>query len=78
MSKKYRPSNGYEGADFMAHFCDRCKRDEAFQAGTGDSCPIVAATMAYSVNDPEYPSEWVYDAEGYALCTAFEALERAA
>ena len=75
--KKYRPSNGCEGAEFMAHFCDRCKRDEAFQNGTGDSCPIAAATMAYGVNDPEYPEEWTRNEEGYPVCTAYEILERA-
>lgn len=66
----YRPSNGSEGMDFMAHFCDRCTKDAAFRAGTGDSCPIAAATLAFQIGDPEYPKEWV-QTDGVACCTAF-------
>ena len=71
LSRAYRPANGMEGAVFMAHFCDRCERDRAYRDGTGDSCPIAAATMAFSATDPEYPREWVEDEQG-ARCTAFE------
>jgi hypothetical protein len=73
MARKYRPSNGTEGAIFMSHWCDRCKRDEAFQRDpiNNDSCPIVAATMAYDVGDQSYPVEWVEDDDG-PRCTAFE------
>lgn len=67
----YRPSNGTEGAIFMAHFCDRCERDRAYREGHGDSCPIVANTMVYSADAPEYPQEWVEDENG-SRCTAFE------
>lgn len=73
MTKKYRPSNGSEGADFMSEFCDRCQRDAAFQDGTGDSCQIAAATMAYNIADPEYPKEWIEDERG-PRCTAFEPI----
>ena len=76
MRERYRPANGSEGMAFMDQFCDRCKRDAAFQAGTGDSCPIVAATMVYQVTDPEYPAEWTCDAEG-PVCTAFEPEDEA-
>jgi hypothetical protein len=72
--ERYRPSCGSEGMDFMERFCSRCWRDAAFQAGEGDSCPIAAATMAFDVDDPEYPSEWIEDDAG-ARCTAFEAVE---
>ena len=81
----YRPSNGTEGEIFMEGWCQRCKRDKAFQDSQGveDGCPIVAATMAHNVGEPEYPKEWrmrwikaddgigTYEAE----CTAFEALD---
>lgn len=65
--EKYRPSNGTEGDAFMARFCERC----AFGLGESLSpCLIVGATMAFDVDDPEYPTEWVEDAAG-PRCTAF-------
>jgi len=69
----YQPSNGIEGACFMELFCDRCTRDAAFRAGTGDSCEIVANTMVYSVDDEAYPREWIYGPDDAPTCTAFEA-----
>lgn len=71
----YRPSNGFEGMDFMDRFCERCRRDAAFQAGEGDSCEIAAATMAFDVDDPEYPKEWVTCETLGPRCTAFEPME---
>ena len=78
-TEPYRPSNGTEGAIFMASFCNRCSRDDAFQKGEGSSCPIVAATLTFNDDDPRYPPEWVRDIEdgewpGTARCTAFEPL----
>ena len=73
---RYRPSNGTEGMGFMAHFCDRCKHDAAFRDGTGDSCPIAAASLAFDQDHPKYPTEWQYDASGRPTCTAFEQPEK--
>lgn len=63
MSEKYRPSNGTMGMAFMANFCDRCS--------IRGICRILPKTMAYHVDDPEYPDQWTYDEEGYPTCTAF-------
>ncbi len=75
--RKYRPSNGTEGDAFAARWCERCKRDEAFQADPENNghlgCPIAANSFAFNINDPEYPIEWQYD-DG-PKCTAFEAIE---
>ncbi len=71
----YRPSSGCEGMDFMERWCGRCWRDAAFQAGEGDSCEIAANTMAFDVDDPDYPKEWVTDATLGPRCTAFEPIE---
>ena len=73
MSWPYRPSNGDEGMWFMDKFCDRCRRDDAFQRGVGDSCPIAAASLAFDIEEPGYPSEWIEDEDG-PRCTAFEPL----
>lgn len=77
-NKKYRPSTGSEGADFMDRFCDRCKRDEAFQRdpGNNDGCAIAARTMAHSIDEPGYPSEWTFDDDGFPYCSAFERMEK--
>lgn len=40
-------------------------------ADDGDLCQILADTMAYNVDDPEYPSEWQYGKDGHPVCTAF-------
>jgi hypothetical protein len=77
VGEKYQPSNGTAGVAFMERFCFRCERDRKFaetQNGE-DGCPIVAATMIYDVDDPKYPAEWTYDAQGCAVCTAFEPLK---
>ncbi|MDQ3288657.1 MAG: hypothetical protein M3Q42_10445 [Pseudomonadota bacterium] len=62
-TEKYRPSNGTEGDGFMAQWCDRC-------AKLAD-CEIVTATMAYDVEDDEYPGEWIEDEANGPRCTAF-------
>jgi hypothetical protein len=61
----------------MEDWCGRCKRDQAFRDDAGDSCPIAANTMAYSITDPEYPREWRQDGPSGPRCTAFEAIDAA-
>jgi hypothetical protein len=71
--KPYQPGSGLEGAEFMAAFCDRCAKDQAFRDGTGDSCPIIANSMVYDQADAEYPPELILDPhDGYPTCTAFD------
>ena len=69
-TKRYRPSNGIEGEFFWERWCKRCAND------TEDNpCAILSDTMAFCIDDPEYPPEWVCDAEGdwprNPRCTAF-------
>jgi len=67
----YRPSNGTEGAGFMAHYCENCKHDDH---GEGlRVCEIIGTTMVYSVDEPQYPTEWQYKPDGWPTCTKFEA-----
>jgi len=35
-------------------------------------CEILRNTMAFDVDDPEYPREWIYDESGKPCCTAFK------
>lgn len=69
----YRPSNGTEGRMFMAEWCWKCARD------AGHNCAILARTLALDEDDPEYPKEWIKQADdadcpGSARCTAFVPL----
>jgi len=67
--KPYRPANGTEGMDFMARWCERCIHDDYEKL---KFCQILGATLAFYMNDPEYPREWIYDESGKPCCTAFE------
>lgn len=66
--RPYRPSNGTDGECFMAKWCDRCKHD----ATEDDPCMILGATMAFSIDDKEYPKEWITGSGKGPRCTAFE------
>ena len=65
--QKYQPSNGTEGVLFMENFCHRCTQDS-----DANPCPIIAYSMIYNVDDPEYPHEWQYGEDGQPICTAFK------
>lgn len=67
MAKLFRPSNGTGGDIFCAEFCDRCEKDRRQDR----PCKILTRTLIYSVDEPEYPQEWIYGEDGSPLCTAF-------
>jgi hypothetical protein len=76
--QKYRPSNGTEGEIFMGCWCCQCARDKAMSEGCvfdecddNERCDIIANTMAFNVEDDEYPKEWTYGQDGQPCCTAF-------
>lgn len=72
LPQKYRPSNGTEGLLFMESFCFRCRKDN-FDMSTGaGGCQILADSLCFDIDDPNYPREWVY-IDGEPTCTAFEA-----
>ena len=66
--QKSRPSNGTEGEIFMAHFCDQCTHDDG---DVTKACNIIARTMVFDIDDPEYPTEWQYGPGGHPVCTKF-------
>ena len=68
----YRPSNGSEGDDFCARFCDRCEKDREWREKGMRPCPILGATLNLAIGEPGYPPEWIYGADGKPTCTAFE------
>lgn len=70
----YRPSNGTEGEIFMSQWCNRCLRDRARREGDAfDGCDIVTRTMAFDIDHPSYPEEWVQDDDGSPACLSFTA-----
>jgi hypothetical protein len=75
--EKYRPSNDTEGDIFMDVWCRHCARDKAMREGLDvdecdddQLCKIIALTMEYKTDDPEYPIEWQYK-NGHPICMAF-------
>lgn len=66
--EKYRPSNGTEGLMFMEEFCERCIHDDMENRLF---CPIIARTMAYEIDHPKYPAEWIRE-DGRPKCTKFK------
>ena len=66
--KSYRPASGAEGEWFREKFCYQCQKENY---PDGPFCPILSATLAYQVDDPKYPKEWVHDNENGTRCTAF-------
>jgi len=64
--RKYRPSNGTEGRIFMGQFCENCIHDK------NQDCKILAYSMAFDVDEKEYPKEWIYDKKGNSICTSYE------
>lgn len=70
--RKYRPSNGTEGAIFQSQYCDRCEKDREGREKQEGGCQILCRTLFLDLTDPDYPEEWTFDKDGKALCAAFE------
>lgn len=70
-TEPYRPSNGTDGEGFMGAWCERCARD------VGHNCSILARALAFDLEDPEYPKEWVRLTvrPWTPSCTAFVPME---
>lgn len=77
VAEKYRPGNGSEGDGFFENWCSKCARDTAMREGKpvdecddSELCPIIASALAFEIDDPQYPVEWIIDESG-PTCTAF-------
>ena len=68
--KLFRPSNGDQGHNFMAAYCERCAK-HPINPDAKRQCGILMRTMMHNINDPEYPSQWRY-VNGEPTCTAFK------
>lgn len=79
--EKYRPSNGTEGDGFISAWCGKCERSgrpgKPCDAGHEVlGCSIVGRTMAFNIEDTEYPDEWIHGKDG-PECTAFVPFDEA-
>lgn len=65
----YLPANGSEGEEFEDRFCRRCQFDveNLLDLEEIDGCEILADAQAGS----GAPPEWVENASGDGVCTAF-------
>lgn len=73
-NRKYRPSNGTEGAFFEASFCEHCKRDAEYRRTDRNGCDILCAMLCFGVDESEYPKEIIYGDDGHPTCTAFDEI----
>lgn len=66
MTERYRPSNGTDGEFFYEGWCAKCERERPSR-----QCSILTRTFICNIDDPEYPTEWVYGPNDVPCCTAF-------
>jgi len=62
----------------MGLFCSHCEKDRAHREDPkmmAAGCDIILHVMAFDIDDPKYPKEWVQDERG-PRCTAFEEEKR--
>ena len=71
-TKKYQPSNGTEGSNFVDAHCMKCVFCDPDPQGERQ-CFTLADSMAFSVDAPEYPEEWTFTADGKPTCTKRQA-----
>lgn len=70
--KPFRPSSGTEGDVFQSLYCNRCAKDWISAPGSvANYCGLVADSMRFEVDDPQYPAAWVHNADGSPCCMEF-------
>ena len=69
----FQPSNGTHGDIFMGEYCYKCSKFP-HDSDAKNQCVIVLKTMAFDIEDPEYPNQWRY-VDGEPTCTAFKSRE---
>lgn len=72
--RPYRPSNGTEGMGFVECYCSNCIHEKFMHTNNHNDkkCDIFSRTLMHSIDEPEYPKEWIYDEEGKPTCTSYQ------
>ena len=67
----FRPSNGTEGMIWMEEFCYCCIHEKwsHTQDNNDQKCDIMSRSILYEKKEEGYPTEWVFDPEGWPVCT---------
>lgn len=72
----FMPSNGTEGMIFTEAFCEHCLHEKfSHTQEHGDKqCDIMNRSIIhwYEPKHPQYPKEWVFNTEGWPICTAWQ------
>ena len=58
----YKPANDSEGSFFTQELCERCEHGP---------CHRLVFAHVFRPGDPYFPAEWVHNADGDPVCTAF-------
>lgn len=67
----YRPSNGTEGCMFESLWCEPCAMENYDPETNTGGCDILMRSLAFNLNDAEYPKEWIHNEYGQPCRTAF-------
>lgn len=77
--QRFRPSNGTCGEIFHEAFCYQCIHERwvhrMSEDRDEDKCEIWSRVMAYEKDDPRYPTEWIYNSEGWPVCTSWKKFD---
>lgn len=70
------PSNGTEGMVFTDKFCEHCLHEKFHHTlnHNDKKCDIFSRSIIYwyEPENPKYPSEWIYNNEGWPVCTNWQ------
>jgi hypothetical protein len=72
--RKYKPHSNDEFGYFYDEWCARCHYEEEYRLTNDNGCPILTSSMAFDVDDPEYPEQLTYQDEK-PCCTNFCTVE---
>lgn len=69
--ESFRPSNGTEGMIFEEHFCSQCIHQNP-DPTKNKNCEVAMLAFCFDERDKEYPREWIFNADGWPVCTKWQ------
>lgn len=70
MAKPFKPTQDVLHC-FEEDWCDHCRHDRLFRAGTGRGCGIHDRGVFFEIGDSRFPAEWVEMEDGEPRCEAY-------
>ncbi len=75
----FRPPNGTDGMIFSEAFCEQCIHERWIhhqdENREKDKCEIWSNVLIFDVSDNEYPPEWIFNEEGWPVCTNWQKFD---